>query len=99
VHTGQPGAPHRPLELPRVARRFCDRSLALATVGSPYSPVNYSRTPPSNPENGEFTGNQPGASDTVCCTTGQSGVPNQAEAWLHRAKSFPFSLFFFSHCF
>jgi hypothetical protein len=34
--------PHRPLELPHVARRFRGRPLALATVGSPDSPVNYS---------------------------------------------------------
>jgi hypothetical protein len=34
--------PHRPLELPRVARRMCGRPLALATVGSPDSPVNFS---------------------------------------------------------
>jgi hypothetical protein len=65
----------------------------------PDSPVNYSRTPPSNPESGEFTANQPGAPDTIRCTTEQSGVPDRAEAWLHRAKSFPFPLFFFSHCF
>jgi hypothetical protein len=91
--------PHRSLELPRVTRRFRGRQLAPATVGSPDSPVNYSRTPPSNPESGEFTTNQPGALDTVRCTTGQFGVPDRAEAWLHRAKSFPFPLFFFSHCF
>jgi hypothetical protein len=40
--------------------------------------VNYSRTPPSNPESGEFTANQPGAPDTVRCTTGQSGAPDQS---------------------
>jgi hypothetical protein len=74
VHTGQSGAPHRPLELTRVARRFRGRPLALATVGSPDSPVNYSRTPPSNPESGEFTANQPGAPDTVRCTTGHCPV-------------------------
>jgi hypothetical protein len=63
------------------------------------SPVNYSRTLSSNSKSDEFTADQPGAPDTVLCTTGQSGVPDRAEAWLHRAKSFPFSLFFFSHCF
>jgi hypothetical protein len=42
VHTGQFGAPCRPLELPRVTRRFRGRPLAQATVGSPDSPVNYS---------------------------------------------------------
>ena len=44
----------------------------------PDSPVNYSRMPPSNPESGEFTADQPGAPDTVRCTTGQSGVPSRA---------------------
>jgi hypothetical protein len=39
------------------------------------SPVNYSRTPPIFPESGLFTGGQPGAPDTVRCTTRQSGVP------------------------
>jgi hypothetical protein len=42
----------------------------------PNSPVNYSRTPPNFPESGQFAGSQPGAPDTVRCTTGQSGVPN-----------------------
>ena len=41
VHTGQSDAPHRPLELPRVAHRFHGRPLALATVGSPDSPVHH----------------------------------------------------------
>jgi hypothetical protein len=40
VHTGQSGAPRRPLELPHVARRFRGRPLALVTVGSPDSPVH-----------------------------------------------------------
>jgi hypothetical protein len=42
----------------------------------PDSPVNYSRTPPNSPESGQFTGGQPGAPDTVRCTTEQSGVPD-----------------------
>jgi hypothetical protein len=50
VHTEQSGVPNRPFmratRHPRIAR---------PTVGSPDSPVNYSRTPPSNPESGEFT--------------------------------------------
>jgi hypothetical protein len=43
------------------------------------SPVNYSRTSSSSPESGLFTRVQPGAPDTVQCTTGQSGVPSRAE--------------------
>jgi hypothetical protein len=68
VHIGQSGVPNRPLlqatRRPRIARL----TVALVTVGSPDSPVNYSRTPLSNPESGEFTVNQPGAPDTVRCT-------------------------------
>jgi hypothetical protein len=54
----------------------------------PDSPVNYSRTPPNSPESGLFIGAQPGAPDTVWCTTGQSGVPDRAGLWLYSAKSF-----------
>jgi hypothetical protein len=62
--------------------------IALPTVGAvnrwitrqsgapPDSLVNYSRTPPNFPESGLFTGVQPGALDTIRCTTGQSGVPD-----------------------
>jgi hypothetical protein len=61
----------------------------------PDSPVNYSRTPPNSPESGLFTGVQPGAPDTVRCTTGQSGVPSRAGLWLYQANSFA-PLFFSS---
>jgi hypothetical protein len=36
----------------------------------PDSPVNFSHTPPSSPESGQFAGSQRGALDTVRCTTG-----------------------------
>jgi hypothetical protein len=57
----------------------------------PDSPVNYSRTPPKTPESGQFAGSQPGAPDTVRCTTGQSGVLDRAESWLLQPS--PFLLF------
>jgi hypothetical protein len=44
----------------------------------PDSLVNYSRTPPKSPKSGQFAGSQPGAPDTVWCTTGQSGVLGRA---------------------
>jgi hypothetical protein len=107
VHTGQSGAPCRPLARATCRPRIARPTVALAAVGSPDSPVNYSCTPPNSPESGLFTGVQPGASDTVrctpdtvrCtpdtvrCTTGQSGVPDRAGLWLHRAKSFGSFLF------
>jgi hypothetical protein len=70
-----------------------DRWLTGQSGAPPDSPVNYSRTPPNSPESGLFIGVQPGAPDTVRCTTGQFGVPDLAEIWLHRAKSFGSFLF------
>jgi hypothetical protein len=55
-----------------------DRWLTGQSGAPPDSPVNYSRMPLSNPESGEFTAGQPGAPDTVRCTTGQSVVPSRA---------------------
>jgi hypothetical protein len=69
------------------------RWLTEQSGAPPDSPVNYSRTPPQFPESDQFTGVQPGAPDTVRCTTGQSGVPNWAEPWLLRAKFFSSFLF------
>jgi hypothetical protein len=106
VHTRQSDVPNRPLlwatRRPWIAWPTIgtdDRWLTGQSGAPPDSPVNYSRTPPSIPESGLFTGDQPGASDTVRCTTGQFGVPDRVEDLLHRAKLFPFPFFFFSHCF
>jgi hypothetical protein len=88
VHTIQSGAPCRSLARATRRPRIARPTVALATVGSPDSPVNYSRTPPIFPESGLFTGSQPCAPDTVRCTTGQSGMPDRAGLWLHQAKSF-----------
>jgi hypothetical protein len=49
-----------------------------ATVGSPDSPVNYSRTPLIYSREQLVRLSQPGAPDTVRCTTGQSGAPRQS---------------------
>jgi hypothetical protein len=47
-HTGQSGAPSRPLAGATRRARIARPTVALAVVGSPDSPVNYSRTPPTN---------------------------------------------------
>jgi hypothetical protein len=99
VHTGQSGAPCRPLAWATGRPRIARPTVALAAIGSPDSPVNYSRTPPNFPESGLFTGVQPGASDTVRCTTGQSGVPDRAELWLYSANTFAFLFFSLFLCF
>jgi hypothetical protein len=59
--TGQSGAPCRLLV--RATRRpwIARPTVALETVGSPDSPVNYSRTPLLFPENDFFTGDLRGA--------------------------------------
>jgi hypothetical protein len=83
------GAPFRPLAWPRVTRGLRSRPLARPTVGSPDSPVNFSRTPPTNSRERPFHQSQPGAPDTVRCTTGQSGAPRLSRVLAARAKSFP----------
>jgi hypothetical protein len=84
----------------RAADRCPSRPLAHRTVRcTPDSPVNYSRTPPTSPESGLFTGVQPGAPDTVRCPTGQSGVPSRTESWLYTAKPFAPLSFSSSFCF
>jgi hypothetical protein len=65
VHTGQSGAPFRPLARPRVSRRSRGRPLAQPTVGSPDSPVNFSRTPSANSRERPVHPSQSGAPDTV----------------------------------
>jgi hypothetical protein len=70
-----------------------NRWLTGQSGAPPDSPMNYSRTPPNFPESGLFTEFQPGAPETVRCTTGQSGVPVRAELWLYSANSFAFLFF------
>jgi hypothetical protein len=103
VHTGQSGAPCRPLARATRRPRIARPTIALASgdcwlTGQsgepPDSPVNYSRTPPIFSESGLFAGGWPGAPGTVRYPTGQSGVPDRAGLWLHQAKSF--AILFFS---
>jgi hypothetical protein len=74
VHTEQSGAPYQPLARATRRPRIARPTVALAAIGSPDSPVNYSRTPPNFPESGLFTRVQPGAPDTIRCTTGHCPV-------------------------
>jgi hypothetical protein len=97
--TGQSDAPCRPLARATCRPRIAQPTIALAIVGSPDSPVNYSRRPPIFPESGMFTGGWPGAPDTVRCTTGQSGMPSRAGLRLHPTKSFVILFFSSFLCF
>ena len=96
VHTGQSGAPFRPLARPRVAHGSRGRPLAHRTVRcTPDSPVNYSRTSPVNSRERPLRSSQPGAPDTVRCTTGQSGAPKLSRFLAARAKTFSIGFFLF----
>ena len=60
------------------ADRWPGRPLAHRTVRcTPDSPVNFSRTPSANSRERPLRPRQPGAPDTVRCTTGQSGAPDR----------------------
>jgi hypothetical protein len=70
-----------------------DRWLTRQSGAPPDSPVNYSRTPSSNPESGEFT-------RTSLAHRTLSGAPpdspvhlTRVAIWLHTAKSFPIHSF------
>jgi hypothetical protein len=81
VHTGQSDAPFRrwPGHASRAycaADRWRARPLAHRTIRcTPDSPVNFSHTPPTISRERPFHQSQPGAPDTIRCTTGQSGAP------------------------
>ena len=70
-----------------------DRWLTGQSGAPPDSPVNYSRTPPTNSREQPFHQSQPGAPDTFWCTTGQSGAPRLNRSWLYTTISFSFCLF------
>jgi hypothetical protein len=95
VHTGQSGAPSRPLARPRVPHGSRSRPLARPTVRSPDSPVNYSRTPLIPSRERQVRLSQPGTPDTVRCTTGQSGAPRQRWLWLKQSYLSPICFLLF----
>jgi hypothetical protein len=76
--TGQSGAPFWPLARSRVSRGSRDRPLARPTVGSPDSPVNYSRTPLITSREQQVRLSQPGAPDTVRCTQTELTMAEQS---------------------
>jgi hypothetical protein len=70
-----------------------DRWLTGQSGAPPDSPVIFSRMPPPNSREQPFHQSQPGAPDTVWCTTGQSGAPRLNISWLYTTNSFSFCLF------
>ena len=80
----------------RAADRWPGRPLAHRTVRcTPDRPVNFSRTPSANSRERLLRPRQPGAPDTVWCTTGQSGAPRLSRFLAARAKTFPIGFFLF----
>jgi hypothetical protein len=59
--------PCRPLAWATLRPWIARPTIALAAVGSPDSPVNYSHTSSNSPESGLFTGVQPVAPDSPVC--------------------------------
>ena len=78
----------------RAADRWPCRPLAHRTVRcTPDSPVNYSRTSTMNSRERPLRSRQPGAPDTVRCTTGQSGAPDRNSLLAVHSQLFSFILF------
>jgi hypothetical protein len=103
--TGQSGA-HRTVRclLPTVGQTTCRAQIPRPTVGlgrplahrtvrcTPDSPVNFSRTPSANSREQRLRPRQPGAPDTVRCTTGQSGAPDRSSLLAVHSQHFFFLL-------
>jgi hypothetical protein len=88
---------HRTVRCPllTVGSATCLAQIARPTVGSPDSPVIYSRTPPSKSREQPVDRRQPGAPDTVRCTTGQSGAPRLHRVLAAQPSLFQIGLFLF----
>jgi hypothetical protein len=82
-----PATRHARIARPTVGS--ADRWLTGQSGAPPDSPVIYSRTPPFSSREWPFHQGQPGAPDTVRCTTGQSSAPRLSRVLAARAKSFP----------
>src|SRR5688572_810769 len=75
------------------ADRWLGRPLAHRTVRcTPDSPVNFSRTPSADSRERPLRPRQPGAPDTVRCTTGQSGAPDRNSLLAVHSQLFSFLL-------
>ena len=82
----------------RIARStvgLADRWLTGQSGAPPDSPVIFSRTPPTKSREQPFHQSQPGAPDTVRCTTGQSGAPRLRRVLAAQPSLFQVGLFLF----
>jgi hypothetical protein len=75
------------------ADRWPGRPLAHRTVRCTLdSPMNFSRTPSANSRERPLRSRQPGAPDTIRCTTGQSGAPDRNSHLAVHSQLFSFLL-------
>jgi hypothetical protein len=88
--------PIRPLALatrrariPRPTVGLADCWLTGQSGAPPDSLVNFSRTPPTKSQEQPVRQSQPGAPDTVRCTTGQSGAPRLSRLLAASSQAFP----------
>jgi hypothetical protein len=94
--TGQSGAsPDSPVNYSRTLLTWFPRAATspqpthrTLSGAPPDSPMNFSHTPPTNSRERPFHQSQPGAPDTVRCTTGQSGAPRLSRVLAARAKTY-----------
>jgi hypothetical protein len=84
-----------PAQIARPTVGPADRWLTGQSGAPSDSPVKYSRTPPSKSREQPLCSSQPGAPDTVRCTTGQSGAPRLSRNLTPRAKAFSIGFFLF----
>jgi hypothetical protein len=87
------GSATRHARIARPTVGSADRWLTGQSGAPPDSPVIFSRTPLTKSRDQPFRQSQPGAPDTVRCTTRQSGAPRLNSSWLYTANSFSFCLF------
>jgi hypothetical protein len=74
-----------------------DRWLTGQSGAPPDSLVIYSHTPPSKSREQQVRQSQPGAPDTVRCTTGQSGAPRLSRLWLNEPSHLQIDFSYFQH--
>jgi hypothetical protein len=87
LQTVGPATRHARIARPTVGS--AGRWLTGQSGAPPDSPMNFSRTPPTNSRERPFHQSQPGAPDTVRCTTGHSGAPRLSRVLAARAKTYP----------
>jgi hypothetical protein len=83
------GSATRSARITRPTVGWADCWLTGQSGTPPDSPVNLSRTPPMIFRERPVRQSQPGAPDTVRCTTGQSGVPRPSRLLAASSQAFP----------